>query len=296
MNTTTNNTQDTATAPPAAQAAAQPPATSTALAKSAITTEDFKMALEPDNHGQVWKLAEMIARSGMFKTKGPEDAMVKIMTGRALGLPMFAALKGLYTIDGGVGIEAKLKVAMVLQRNDCEYFRCTERTAQRCTWTCKRRGQPEQSLTFTIEEAIAAGLVDRGKDEKAKSMNNWNRFPADMLVARASARLADLIWPEASLGLPTREDLEDARAIVTTGEDVTDAPPAQAAPLRDFAAECAALTMRVTTTKPEERKALREDIARFTKEAPAEYGEAVKAAYNEALAQWKAAGTAPATT
>ena len=297
MNNATDTTKDTA-APTAATkepatATTEPPfgspAQSTALAKigGANADRSDRMALEPANFGELSKLAMYVIKSGLFKVTSMEDAFVRIMTGRALGLPMFASLKGIYSVGGAVGLESKLKVALCRQRPDCEYFRCTERSMTRATYVAKRKGDPEMSLTFTIEEAKAAGLLDYATPEK-KAAAAWTRFPADMLMARASGKLADIVFPEASLGLPSKEELEDERAILTTGETVPEAPGAPPAVLvqqRDFDAEVVVLQNKImATTGPEDRKALRPEIAKFLAEADPENAATIKNLYNMACA------------
>ena len=272
-------------APAAAKAAQAAPSTALAMQGS---DDAFWLALEPRNFQECLVVAKMVFDAKMFRVKSAEDAMLRIMTGRALHLPMFAALKGLYSVeakDGSgsqIGIEAKLKVAMCLRRSDCEYLEFIERTAEKATWVAKRRGRPEKTLTFTYQEAIEAGLVDRGEDESKKKMNNWNRFKADMLTARCSGRLADLIWPEASLGLESKEDLDDG-VIDVPGETVSETVrpmPVQAAPVRDFAAEAGVLKQRIDKVQtPEELKALRADFAVFKKEAPGAISDEVQEHY-----------------
>lgn len=291
---------DNAPLPPIAASAAPPPPpppeppTSTALTHVAHAPDAFKMMLEPQTFKEAQAAAAMVHAAQMFKVKSPADAMVRIMTGRALGLPMFASLKGIFSIDGAVGLEAKLKVALCNGRSDCEYFYCEERTPTKSTWVGKRRGRPkEQRLTFTIEEARAAGLLDRGDTPEKQRMNNWNRYPADMLIARASSRLADLLWPEASLGLSSKEELEDAQVIDTVGEPVPEPMPPQAAPLRDFAKECEALKQEIKASAPDGRKALRAKVETWRAEAGEPWAGEVGECYNAEAAKWRAAAKEP---
>jgi len=60
------------------------------------------------------------------------------------------------------------------------------------------------ALTFTIEEARAAWS---GTDDKW-SKSAWGHNPADMLVARAGAKLARLVYPDVVHGLYTPEEIE----------------------------------------------------------------------------------------
>jgi hypothetical protein len=289
MNNTTDTTKDQAL-PAGTVLQAEPPfgnaAQSTALAKIGNAGDrSDRMALEPANFGELSKLAMYVVKSGLFKVTSMEDAFVRVMTGRALGLPMFASLKGIYSVGGAVGLESKLKVALCRQRPDCEHFRCLERSATSATWEAKRKGDPAFKLTFTIEEAKAAGLLDYATPEK-KAAAAWTRFPADMLMARASGKLADIVFPEASLGLPSKEELEDERAILTTGESVPDVEPTVAPPnviinQRDFDAEAQALKDKIAAAQGADgRKALRPEIAQFLREADPENAASIKAFYN----------------
>lgn len=258
------------------------------------TEDEFRMMLEPQTFLQVGILAGHVVKSGMFRVKSIDDAIIRIMTGRALGLPMFAALKGIFSFDGNSGIESKLKVAICLKRSDCEYFYCEERSAKSCTWVAKRKGRPkEQRLTYTIEEARASGLLTYATPEKTAAAA-WTRFPADMLVARASGKLADLVWPDASYGLPTREELEDERAITTTGETVVEpTTPPMAVPVRDFEAEADRIKARIVAANakgPDERKALRAEVIAFLADAPGDIADGVKRFYSMGAGAGETAG------
>lgn len=285
MSTATENNGAAPSAP--TRSVQTTPATSQAIVRATPQeTDDFRLALEPTNYADAGKMAALIASVGMFKVKSPADALVRIMTGRALGLPMFASLKGIFsTPDGAVGIESKLKVALCLARPDCDYFRCTERSMTKATYVAKRRGQEPFSLTFTIEEAEAAGLLDRGDTPEKKKANNWTRWRADMLMARASGRVADIVFPEASLGLPSREDLDDEMVgeVVTTSaaSQLSAAPPAQVAPARDWEKESEDLKQTIADAKtPNDLKAARAMVAKFAEEAGEPWGSDLKTAYN----------------
>lgn len=271
---------------------ALPETTSRALARSAPTAmapapfdaEAFRMQLEPAGYDQAGKLAASVFAAKMFKTRDVNDALVRIMTGRALGLPAFASLSGLFSFDGTVGIYAKVKVALARRRPECEYIRCTERSATKATYVAKRRGEDAFSLTFTIEEAKTAGLLAK---------DNWKNWPADMCMARASSKIVDIVFPEACLGLPSIEEVQD-RTIDTTGDTVYEPPP-QAAPPRDFAAEAQALQDEIAScATPETRKSVRGKVAKFLEDAPDLVGASVKEFYNFESAKWKAQAQAAA--
>ena len=274
---------------PAEQAASTP--TSTAMT-TRTQESNFNLALEPQGFREAQAIAAMVHKAGIFGVRSPEEAMVKMMTGRALGLPTMTALRAVHVIENKAALESKLKVALVLKHPECEFFQIVERTMQKCTYAAKRRGRPEVRLTFTIEEAQAAGLTDRGKDADAQKKNNWNRFPADMLAARASSRLADIVFPDAALGIPTTDDVQDsvsypgelAGEVIEASAPSPDAhaPPPQAAPARDYAAEADALKATLPLAKtPATLKEWRSQAARLSEAAGEPFKSDLVKAYNE---------------
>jgi hypothetical protein len=85
-----------------------------------------------------------------------------------------------------------------------KYFRCTERTAERATFETWRKDDPAaMSLTYTIEQGKAAWQ----KSEDAWKKSAWSHHPEDMLAARASAKLARLVYPDIIFGLYAPEEL-----------------------------------------------------------------------------------------
>lgn len=115
-----------------------------------------------------------------------------------------ASLRAFHVIDGKPTLAADTIRAIVIRSGAAEYFRCTERTATQATFVTKRRGEPEMSLTFTIAEAKTAW--PKGESEWGKS--GWGKNPADMLVARAGAKLARLVYPDVVHGVYAKEEME----------------------------------------------------------------------------------------
>lgn len=279
MNQAAQQTETKTETKPAEQAPRVAPETPATDAVLAATT--WERALEPHDFNQAWRTAQIVARTGLCGVESAEDAFARIMTGRSLGMPTMAALRGVYVIEGKPALDAKTKMGVLLSRTDViEYFRLIETTDEKATYVAKRRGQPEIPFTFTIQMAQAAGLLDRGKDEAAKKASNWTRHRAAMLRARASSQLADIVAPDLTLGLSTREELEDERG-GGEGAPAAAKPPVQAAPLRDFQAEAEALKARIVAAKSAaDRKTVREEIARWAPEAGEAFAEPVKRLYN----------------
>jgi 5'-3' exonuclease len=163
----------------------------------------FEQSLEPRNMMQAVALAQDMFASRLFGNYGtPQAVLATIMAGREFGLQAHASLRGFHIIEGKQTMSADLMRALVIKRKDvCEYFRCKERSATAATFVTKRIGDPDTlELRYTIEEAQAAGLVKAG--------SGWVKNPADMLVARASSKLARLAYPDILFGVYAPEEFD----------------------------------------------------------------------------------------
>jgi 5'-3' exonuclease len=170
---------------------------------------EWNKQLEPRSMSEAGQLAKWVHESRQFSAYGtPQAVLATVLAGRELGLQAMASLRSIHIVEGKPTLSADLIRALAMQHPDCRYFRCTERVTtpgeERATFVTKRGDDPEMSLTYTIEEAKAAGLIRNG--------SGWVKNPADMCVARASAKLARLVYPEATFGLYLREELEEGRA------------------------------------------------------------------------------------
>lgn len=155
-------------------------------------------SLEPTSFGELKELAKHAAGSQFFGAKTPEQALMIMMAGKDLGLSYTQALRVFHVIQGRPVLSADGMAAVCLQHDACEYFR-VEGDDTKATAYTKRRGQPEQSSSFSMEDAKRASLT--GKD-------NWKAYPSRMLKARAKANLARDVYPELLAGLYDPDELE----------------------------------------------------------------------------------------
>ncbi len=245
---------------------AKPAATPTATPAGMVLGSDaYRGALEPGTAREAWDVAEMMASIGYCGVTSAPEALGRIMTGRGLGLSAMQSLRGVYTVHGRPGIDAALMHALCLQSPLCERFSFLpeESDDTKATFIAKRRGDDPVKHTFTIEDAERMGVVDRGKDDKAKTDNNWNKVRKAMLRARAKSELARIVFPDLIFGMYSREEIEagfgdaarDPNEMV--GDILSDEEAAaerargaatsviQAAK-RDYAAEAEALKVRIS--------------------------------------------------
>jgi len=157
----------------------------------------------PDVLNTAHKLATQISDTDFvpkaFRRK-PEAVMAALLTGRELGLGPMTALQRIHVIEGKAGLDAQGMRAQVLAAGHDLWI--VESTPEKCVAAGRRRGSEHvQEVTWTIQEARAAGLAGKG---------NWKSYPRQMLQARATAELCRLIAPDALGGLAySSEELAD---------------------------------------------------------------------------------------
>lgn len=161
-------------------------------------------AIEPQNFGEMWRMAEAMYASRMFPAaQNPEQALAIMLKGRELGLPVMQALTEIFVIKGKIQLSASLMAGLILRSGAAEYFACVESTPERATYTTKRRGDPtgEKRLTYTFKDAQAAGLV---KDD-----GGYRKHPAALLRARATTNLGRMVYPDVLAGCYTPDEIAE---------------------------------------------------------------------------------------
>jgi hypothetical protein len=182
-------------APPKVMEATRP---MTALA---VIDADYSRQLEPTSLPDAIQLAKYAFESRLFGAYGsPQGVLMTIMAGREMGMATMHSLRAFHVIDGKPVLAADAIRALVMRSGLVDYFRCTERTAERATFAIKRKGDPEVTLSYSIQEAQAAGLVKPG--------SGYTKNPADLLVARAGSKIARLVCPDVIHGIYAPEEME----------------------------------------------------------------------------------------
>lgn len=206
-------TQPTETAEPSRPGPA--PVTAMVPRETEIAHVEYERALDPRSMQDARILAKDLHQSLMFSGYGsPQAVLSTVMLGRELGLPAIASLRGVHSIDGRHALSAQTMVALVLKSGFAEYFEADDISDTAVTYVTKRKGaRKEQRLTHTIEMARVAFVSGRDpkKVEEAWEKSGWGKNPVDMLVARASSRLARLVYPDIVGGLYTPEELREVR-------------------------------------------------------------------------------------
>ncbi len=166
---------------------------------------EWDKQLEPRSMSEAKDLARMLFDSRLFAAYGtPQGVLAVILSGREIGLPAMASLRAFHIMDGKSSPSAATIVATVIKSGKSRYFRCTERTNEQATFVTQRGDDPPMSLTFTI----ADGKLAWSKGAEKWATSGWTKNPADMVVARASSKLARLVYPDVVGGFYSPEELE----------------------------------------------------------------------------------------
>ncbi len=159
--------------------------------------------MQPKNLDELWSLAHHVSTIGFCGHREQASAYICMMAGAEYGLSAIQSLRGIYVIEGKPSPSADMMVSFARRSRSCEYMRVKTSTATECVYEAKRVGEPEQLVSWTIAEAKQAGLLGR---------KNWKGYPADMLRARAAARCARQMFPEAVAGFHIAEEIEAVHA------------------------------------------------------------------------------------
>jgi hypothetical protein len=171
-------------------------------------TDSWVAVIEP-----VGDLANKIADTDFvpkdFRRK-PAAVAAAIMYGREIGLQPMSSLRSVNVIHGTPSLESEAMRALILSHG--HHLRFVETTATRCIMEGCRRGSEDWTrVAYTMDEANQSG--------DAKKNPNYRSRPQEMMIARATSRLARMVFADVIGGLATPEEID------TAGEAPPQAPP-----------------------------------------------------------------------
>jgi hypothetical protein len=148
----------------------------------------------PTDVNDLMRLGAVLAQSGMFADARQEaQAVVKVLAGSEMGFGAIASMTGIHVIQGRVTVGANLMAAAVKKSGKYDY-RVQEMTEQVCSIEFFQGGQNKyESIgisTFTIADA------------KKAQTKNLDKYPRNMLFARAMSNGVRWYCPDALGGAP----------------------------------------------------------------------------------------------
>jgi hypothetical protein len=170
---------------------------------TALAVQQPKFDLSPQNFEQALTFAGYLADSDMvpkdFKGR-PGNCLIAMQWGAELGLKPLQAIQNIAVINGRPALWGDSVIALVRSSPLCEFIIESD-DGQQATCRVKRRGEPEQSRTFSMEDAKVAGLA--GKP------GPWQQYPKRQRQMRARGFALRDVFPDVLRGLPVAEEVMD---------------------------------------------------------------------------------------
>lgn len=153
-------------------------------------------------------LGQTMADSGMFPDlqKDAAKAMVKIAAGQEIGVPPFQAMTGINIIAGKAAMGANLIAAKIKSSGKYDYK--VKATDDSCMVTITQKDKEVGNFTYTMTDAKRQGLANK---------DNWVKYPANMLFARAITTAQRMFAPDALNGVIVYDPDELDGAITPDG-------------------------------------------------------------------------------
>lgn len=152
------------------------------------------------------RAAKAMATSGYFQdAHQAAQAVVKILAGQEMGFGPFASMTGVYIIQGRPSIGANLMAAAVKKSGRYNY-RVVEMTEKVCTIDFYEGKEKIGTSTFTADDA------------KKAATKNMDKFPRNMLFARAISNGIKWFCPDVFNGSPVYTPEELGAAVNEEGE------------------------------------------------------------------------------
>lgn len=176
--------------------------------------------LSPQTFEQALTFSNYLADSDLvpkdFKGK-PANCLIAMQWGAEIGLQPLQALQNLAVINGRPALWGDAVIAIVRGSPLCEYVQESD-DGKMATCKVKRRNEPEQVRTFSMDDAKAAGLMGKA--------GPWTQYPKRMRQMRARAFALRDVFPDVLRGLPVAEELMDTPTEKHMGPVQEVTPPA----------------------------------------------------------------------
>jgi hypothetical protein len=159
------------------------------------------------------RLAEAVAKSGLFGMKTPEEAFALMAIAQAEGQHPALAARDYHIVQKRPVLKASAMLARFQAAGGV--MRYIERTDARVVAEFTHPAGGSITVDWDLERAKRAGIA--GKD-------NWKNYPRQMLTARVISEGINAVFPGATGGLMTPEEAIDIPADFEP-RDVTPAKP-----------------------------------------------------------------------
>lgn len=144
------------------------------------------------------RMAEAVAKSGLFGMKKPEEAMALMLISQAEGLHPAIAVRDYHIIQGKPALKADAMMARFQQAGGKVEWKEISDTKVVATFSHPQGGSA--TIDWDMERAAAAELGGKGM---------WKKFPRQMLRARVISEGIRTVYPGVVIGVYTPEEVQD---------------------------------------------------------------------------------------
>lgn len=177
----------------------------------------------PSTLAEFIELGRVLFMSGMFKDlTNAQMAVGKMVVGQHMGLDPVQSLTGIHMVQGMPQLHYRTLLAKVRMHPDYDY-EITENTPNKVSIEFFRKGESCGVSTFTLDDA------------KRQGTQNMQKFPQNMLIARATSNGVGWYCPDVVFGVPVYTDGD----IMDMGQD--DYQDVSASPKDQLKAELSAM-------------------------------------------------------
>ncbi len=179
--------------------------------EDAQTTEANPLSFFMTHYDDFARMAKQLATSGMFRHKSGQAVGAILLYALEMKIPVTHALRGMYHIPGGsLGMEGQLMLG--LARSRCGVTVHDIKRSRESYSATLHRGDEKHPISFTIQQAAAAGLVREKPDGSFEGKDVWHKWREDMLQWRAISQGLRVIAPDFFMNVYSAEEAMSLQA------------------------------------------------------------------------------------
>lgn len=163
--------------------------------------------LNPQTLDEALKMADIMSRSNLVPKDFQGNAgniLIAMQWGMELGMAPLQAMQNIAVINGRPSLWGDAVIAIARSASSCEYItESIEGEGERMLAVCraKRKDQPEEVRTFSVDDAKQAGLWGK--------VGPWKTNPKRMLQMRARSFAIRDVFADSLRGMAVAEEQQD---------------------------------------------------------------------------------------
>lgn len=183
------------------------------------TKNDTDLVLQEINNNN--KMCQALLATPHYQKLGAEGVFAIVEKARSIGVnPLDALNGGMYYVRGKVEMTAAM-MNQLIRQNKHSVTKDKRSDDKICILHGRRADTGDTWVeSFSMAEAVRAGLtICRDYKTKQQIDGPWQKFPRDMLFARALSRLARQLFPDIIKGCYVEGEIKDAPPLFSPKND-----------------------------------------------------------------------------